>query len=405
MDNFSTFCYPFLKNLKTSPTPIREALEGSFPMSSTTIQDTLCCQEIIVKGYEKVYHFTDPASGLNAFIAIHDTSLGTALGGTRIYPYGSEKEALEDVLRLARGMTHKSAVAEVGFGGGKSVIIADPRLDKTPSLLRAFGRAVESLKGQYICAEDSGCTTEDLAHIVQETRYVVGLDHAQSSGNPSPFTAWGVFRGIQSVAKRLYGSSNLEGKRIAIQGLGSVGSSLAEKLFWEGAKLIVADVDKAKIHLLAKRYDAEIVSPDHILKAECEIFAPCALGAILNDETIPQLRCRAIAGAANNQLHRDRHADALRDRGILYAPDFVINSGGLLNVAAEVEPGGYNPSFPRYKIHHIYDVLLAIYDIAERNGESTHQAALALAEYRIRYSIGKRTAPLVFHHSHILQAL
>ncbi|MBI3508876.1 MAG: Glu/Leu/Phe/Val dehydrogenase [Chlamydiia bacterium] len=362
-------------------------------------QASVQIEKIPVKGYEQVLKVTDKKAGLTAIIAIHDTTLGPALGGIRIYPYASFQDALEDVLRLSRGMTYKAAVNEVGFGGGKSVIIADPKTEKTPELLLSFGTAVEMLQGAYICAEDVGFTLDDARTVLQATRYVVGTPHAKSSGDPAPFTAWGTFRGIQSAAKKLFGSDALEGKVVAVQGLGSVGAHVVDHLFWAGAELIISDIDTAKAEQLAARYHARTLPADQILKAECDILVPCALGGIINDQTIPQFRCKAIAGCANNQLLRDAHGNALRDRGILYAPDFVINAGGLLNVAAELEENGYNPKLPRYKAHHIYDTLLAIYEIAEKNRESTHAAALALAEYRIKYAIGKRVFPPIFHHS------
>jgi leucine dehydrogenase len=286
----------------------------------------------------------------------------------------------------------------VGFGGGKSVIIADPKKEKTPELLLAFGAAVEQFKGQYICAEDAGCTMEDVKIIRRATKYVVGLPNANSSGDPSYFTAWGVYRGIQSALKKIFGTDSLEGRTVAIQGLGHVGSRLADYLFWAGAHLILSDIDGVKADLLARKYGAKSVPADQILKAECDVLAPCALGGIINDQTIPFLRCRAIAGAANNQLLRDTHGQALMARGILYAPDFVINAGGLLNVTAELDEAGYNPAGPRNKAHRIYDTLLAIYEIAEKNNESTHSAALSLANYRIRYGIGKRLSAPTFHH-------
>lgn len=360
---------------------------------------TLHFERILVKGYEKVVKVTDAKAGLTAIIAIHNTTLGPALGGTRIQPYASFEAALEDALRLAKGMTYKSAVAEVGFGGGKSVIIADPKTDKTEELLLAFGAAVDKLNGAYICAEDMGCSTEDVKVFHKETKYVVGLTHDRSSGDPAGFTAWGTFRGIQSVVKRLYMTDSLEGKKIAVQGLGSVGKILVDHLFWAGADLILSDIDMDKAHRLAKKYHAQAVSPQQIAQVECDVFAPCAMGGIINDQSIPQFRCKGIAGCANNQLLKDHHAQALRDKGILYAPDFVINAGGLLNVAAELEDEGYNPKLPRYKAHHIYDTLLAIYEIADKNGESTHQSAMSLAEYRIKYAIGKRVIPPTFHHS------
>lgn len=360
---------------------------------------TLRLENLLVKGYERVVKVTDNRVGLTAVIAIHNTALGPALGGIRIQPYATFDAALEDALRLAKGMTYKSAIAEVGFGGGKSVIIADPRTEKTPELLMAFGAAVEKLGGMYICAEDMGCTMEDVRVIRRMTKYVVGLPHEKSSGDPGPFTAWGTFRGIQSVVKRLYMTDSLEGKKVAIQGLGNVGAHLAEYLFWAGAELILADTDTSKLERIAAKYNAKTVPVDQILKVECDVLAPCARGAIINDQTIPEFRCKAIAGCANNQLLLDVHAQALRDRGILYAPDFVINAGGLLNVSEEVEDAGYNPKNPRYKAHHIYDTLLAIYEIADKNRESTHNAALALAEYRIKYGVGKRVIPPTFHHT------
>jgi leucine dehydrogenase len=295
-------------------------------------------------------------------------------------------------------MTHKSAIAETGFGGGKSVIIADPKKDKTEALLLAFGRVVETFKGNYLCAEDAGCTVDDVKIIRRATKYVVGLPNEASSGDPGQFTAWGVFRGIQSAVKKMFGTDSLEGRSVAIQGLGSVGSRLAELLFWAGAKLIISDLDGAKASRLSQKFGAKTVPVDQILKAECDILSPCAFGGIINDETVPFFRCRAIAGAANNQLHRDIHSDALQKRGILYAPDFVINAGGLLNVTSELDVEGYNPTQPRFKTNQIYDTLLAIYEIAEKSRESTHTAALGLANYRIKYGVGKRVIPPAFHH-------
>jgi leucine dehydrogenase len=352
-------------------------------------------ERLTVRGYEQVIKVTEKNSHLQAIIAIHDTTLGPALGGVRIHSYRSFQEALDDVLRLAKGMTYKAALAEVGLGGGKSVILTDHATQKTPELLFAFGLAVEKLGGIYICAEDMGCTPQDCAVIHRATKYVVGLP--ASSGDPGPFTAWGVFRGIQATAKKLFGTDSLEGRTVAVQGLGSVGSHLVPLLFWAGAKLSVSDMDVQKAQSMSKKFGGVVVSPDEILSAECDILVPCARGGVVNDHTIPRLRCKAIAGAANNQLQRDAHASILRERGILYAPDFVLNAGGLLNVAAELTEQGYHPAFPRGKIQRIYDTLTAIYDIADRNHDSTHAAALALAEYRMKYGIGKRVYPPVFY--------
>ncbi len=362
-------------------------------------QKTLHFEKIIVKGYEQVIKVTDKSVGLTAIIAIHSTAMGPTLGGIRIQPYASFDAALQDALRLARGMTYKSAVAEVGFGGGKSVIIADPKTQKTPELLMAFGAAVEKLGGVYICAEDMGCTTEDVKIVRRMTKHVVGLPSAKSSGDPGPFTAWGTFRGIQSVVKRLYKSDSLEGKKIAVQGLGNVGANLVDHLFWAGAELILSDLDTEKMKRMAAKYNAKTAAVSEILKIECDVLSPCAGGGIINDQSLKEFRCKAIAGSANNQLLHDHHAQMLKEQGILYAPDFVINAGGLLNVAEELEDAGYNPANPRYKAHHIYDTLLAIYEIAEKNNESTHLAALSLADYRIKYGIGKRVIPPTFHHN------
>ena len=351
-----------------------------------------------VPGYEKVFKVTDSSVGLNAFIALHDLTLGPALGGIRIYPYRTSEEAFTDVLRLARGMTYKNAVAKVGFGGGKSVILADPKTQKTPELLRAFAKVVEQLQGKYVCAQDVGCTSEDLLEIRKETCYVVGLINEKSSGDPSVFTSYGIYRAMQATAKVLTDSDSLTGLTIAIQGMGNVGSNLADFLFWAGANLIIADIEPKAVRSAVVSYDPHVVSAEEILSVKCDILAPCALGAVLNDRTILNLHCRAVVGGANNQLLSDSHGDALRHRGIIYAPDFVVNSGGVINVAAELEPGGYHPLASRNKVSAIYDSLLEIYDIAKKRGESTHEAAVTLAKHRLKEGIGKRTIPPVFHH-------
>ncbi len=363
------------------------------------LEQALELEEIFVPGYEKVVKVSNKEAGLNAIICIHTTTMGPALGGIRIYPYLTFEAAMNDVMRLAKGMTYKSAVSECGWGGGKSVIIADAKKQKTPEMLLAFGHAVEKLQGEYICAEDLGCTPADVAVISQATPYVVGLPSEKSSGNPSPFTAWGTYRGIQSVLKKIYDTDSPEGKTIAIQGLGSVGIELAKMLFWAGARLILSDIDAEKCKSIAAFTGAGIVSPEEIMQVECDVFAPCAMGGILNDQTIPKLKCRAIAGCANNQLLKDSDADELAARNILYAPDFVINAGGLINVTQELHFDGYNPSLARNKVHRLYDQLMIIYDIAEQNRFSTHRAALSLADYRLKYRIGKRVEPPCFHHA------
>jgi leucine dehydrogenase len=362
-----------------------------------TLEDSLVLKEIPVEGYEKVVVITDERVGLKAIICVHNTTLGPALGGIRIYPYPTFEAALTDGLRLARGMTYKSALAEAGLGGGKSVIICHPK-NKTKEMLVSFAEAVNRLEGLYTCAEDSGCSVQDVTTIGHHTPYVVGISHEKSSGNPSPFTAWGTFRGIQAVLQMLDGSTSLEGKTIAVQGLGSVGAMLVEHLFWHGAKLIVSDIDWEKTQTIAKKYHATACPAEDILGEECDILVPCAMGGIINPQTIPQLRCRGIAGCANNQLLTDQDADELRKLGILYAPDFVINAGGLINVSLEIEEEGYNPISARKKADQIYDHLIRLFEISEQNNCSTHHAALSLADYRIKYGVGKRRVPPRYHH-------
>ena len=363
-----------------------------------TLTQDIILEEINVEGYERVVKCSDPATKMVAIIAIHDTRLGPALGGTRIFPYATFDDAMFDVLRLSKGMTYKAALAESGLGGGKSVIIADPKTEKTPEMMRSFGRAVEALEGKYICAEDYGCTTEDCRYIREETRYVVGLDHEKSSGNPAPFTAWGVFRGIEATVEAAFGDVSLKGKKVALQGLGSVGMLMAEHLFWHGADLIVADIDEEKCQEAQAKFGAQIVSVDEILSVESDVVVPCALGGIINPETIKNLKCKVIAGATNNQLLNESDIDLLEEKGILYAPDFVINAGGLINVEFEVSVDGYVPTVARNKVSAIYDVLKSIYNISKQNGVTTLEAAYSLAEHRLQYGIGKRQETLCFHH-------
>lgn len=363
------------------------------------LEESLTLEEIAVSGYEKIIRATQKNVGLDAIICIHTLTMGPALGGTRIYPYPTFEAALNDAMRLAKGMTYKSALTESGWGGGKSVINLDPKKGKSKELLKAFGAAVHTLEGQYICAEDVGSTPEDMVLISQATPYVVGLAHEKSSGNPSPFTAWGTFRGIQSVLKKCYDSDSLENRTVAIQGLGSVGYELAQLLFWAGARLIVTDIDAEKCRQIAGLTGAKIVGPEEIYGVECDVFSPCAMGGIVSEKNIALMRCRAVAGAANNQLLKDADADLLLARGILYAPDFVINAGGLINVTQELDFDGYNPCLARNKVHKIYSQLMLIYDIAEQNRYSTHKAALSLGDYRLKYGIGKRFDPPYFHHS------
>lgn len=367
-------------------------------MKTISLSSELVLEEIPVEGYEKVMKAVDPASNLTAIIAIHNTKLGPSLGGTRIYPYPTFEAALTDALRLAKGMTYKSALAGAGLGGAKSVILS--RLeDKTPEKLIAFAQAVNLLKGEYTCAEDAGCNLEDITLISHHTPYVVGIEHAKSSGNPAPFTAWGTFRGIQAVLQKMDGSPSVEGKTVAIQGLGNVGSLLAEILFWHGARLICSDIDWDKTVRLSAKFGAKACPVEDIMGAECDVLAPCAMGAALNPTTIPLLRCRAVAGCANNQLLTEEDGESLRKRGILYAPDFVINAGGLINVSEEVVPEGYNPCKARNKVDALYTQLLEIFEIADQKGCSTNAAAIALGDTRLKEGLTKRTTPLCYHHA------
>ncbi|MBM3207370.1 MAG: Glu/Leu/Phe/Val dehydrogenase [Chlamydiae bacterium] len=366
---------------------------------SLVLEDTLKLEEIFVEGYEKVVKATDEKTGLKSIICIHDTTLGPTLGGTRIYPYATFDEALTDVLRLSKGMTYKAAASDCGLGGAKSVIILDPIQGKTEEMLLSFGRAVDKLNGLYTCAEDVGCNVNDVNIISKATKYVTGLPHVKSSGNPSYFTAWGVYRGIQAALNKVFGSPSVKDKKIAIQGAGSVGCILADILFWNGAKLYITDLSEEKAKKIAKQYAATYCTPDEIWKVECDVFSPCALGGVLNANTIPGLKCKIIAGAANNQLLTERDGEELMKKGILYAPDYVINAGGLINVADEISVEGYNPESARNKVDRLYDQLTTIFEIAEQNNCSTNQAANSLVEYRLKYKIGKRTEQLYYHHA------
>jgi leucine dehydrogenase len=337
---------------------------------------------VTADGYEQVVFCHDAPTGLRAIVAIHSTALGPALGGTRFYPYATEADALEDVCRLARGMTYKHAVCGNDLGGGKAVIIGDPTELRSEALLRAYGRFVDGLAGRYLTAEDVGTTQADMDLIRRETRHVTGVSESLGgSGDPSPATAWGVLWAMKAVAERLWSTSSLAGRHVCISGVGKVGSALAEHLHEEGAKLTVADVDADAVAAAIHEYGAVSVEPDDAHAVECDIFSPCALGAVLNPTTIPQLRCEAIVGSANNQLESDTDAVALAQRGIVYAPDFVANAGGVINIAEE--PHGYDRQRAYDRIRTIYDTLLATFARADADGITTAEAADRLAEERI----------------------
>ncbi len=339
-------------------------------------------QQMVEMGHERVLFCSNPDVGLEAIIAVHSTVLGPGLGGVRMWPYGSTEEAFVDVLRLSRGMTYKAAAAGLNLGGGKGVIIGDPKKDKSEALFRAFGRYVESLSGLYITAEDVGTDMEDMEVVHHETRWVTGVSPALGGGgDPSPVTAFGVLQGMKAAAQHKWGDDSLKGKSVAIQGLGSVGSYLAQYLKEEGAKTFGADIDAEAADLAASEHGVEIVPTSEILEVECDVLAPCALGAVLNDKTIPRLRCQIVAGGANNQLADDRHGQELHDRGILYAPDFVGNAGGLINVYNELV--GYNREVALRMARGIYANMLRVFEISRSQSIPTHRAADRLAEERI----------------------
>lgn len=350
--------------------------------------------------YEQLVFCQDKNSGLKAIIAIHDTTLGPALGGVRMWPYTSEEQAIEDALRLARGMTYKNAASGLNLGGGKTVIIGDPAKDKNEEMFRALGRFIQSLNGRYITAEDVGTTVEDMDLIYEETDYVTGISpEFGSSGNPSPVTAYGVYLGMKASAKEAFGDENLKGKKIAVQGLGNVAYKLCEYLHTEGAELIVTDINPNAVDRVVKKFNATPVDPNEIYKQEVDIFSPCALGAIINDDTIPQLKAKVIAGSANNQLKESRHGEILFEKGIVYAPDYVINAGGVINVADELN--GYNRSRAMKKVETIYDNLTKIYEISRQEKIPTYLAANRLAEERIA-SVARSRKQFLQKEKHIL---
>lgn len=333
--------------------------------------------------YEQLVFCQDQASGLRAVIAIHDTTLGPALGGTRMWNYASEEEAIEDVLRLARGMTYKAAVAGLNLGGGKAVIIGDPKREKSEALFRAFGRYIQSLQGRFITAEDVGTTEEDMDQIYMETRYVTGVSSGSGKGgSPSPMTARGVYMGMKAVCQVAFGENSLQGRTIALQGAGSVAYELCRFLQKEEVNLIVTDIDEEKMLRIVQEFSARAVAPEEVYAVECDIFSPCALGGVINDITIDRFRCRIIAGPANNQLQEDRHGRELEQRGILYIPDYVINAGGLIHVADELQ--NYDEVRVRKKVDQIYDTIVKVCQIARREQLPTFLAANRLAEERIQ---------------------
>jgi len=334
--------------------------------------------------HEQVMLCNDKSTGLRAIIAIHNTILGPGLGGTRFYNYASENDALYDVLRLSRGMTYKAAISGLNLGGAKAVIIGDPHMLKSEGLFRKFGRFIENLNGKYITAEDVGTTTRDMEYISMETKHVVGLPEIKGGGgDPSPVTAYGVFMGMKASAKFVYGKDSLKGKSVAVQGIGKVGWHLVEHLHQEGAKIFITDTHQQRLHDAANKFGATVVGDKEIFDLDIDIFAPCAMGAILTTDTISRLKCAIVAGAANNQLeHEDEHGNMIKDRGMVYAPDFLINAGGLINVYSEHT--GYNREIAMGQAEKIYDTTLEILKKAQLDNIHTQKAAILLAENRLR---------------------
>lgn len=339
-------------------------------------------EEIKTDGYERVVYAEHQPSGMRGIIAVHSTARGPACGGLRMLPYANREEALYDVLRLSQGMSYKSALAGIGFGGGKSVLIGDPA-KKTPAMLQAFGQFVESLGGKYIAAKDMNIDTLDLAEVRKTTNHVLGAEgQPGSGGDPSPLTAVGVFRSIEAAAETLFDSRQLSGLKVSIQGLGHVGYDLAQRLHRAGARLIVTDINPKAVEKARKELGAEVVDGEAIYDVTCDIYSPCARGATLNVKTIPRLRCRAIVGCANNQLEVEEDGYRLMERGVLYAPDFAVNSGGIINVFCEYE--GYDPKRAMTLAEKIYDTTREILRRAASSGKPPFVVAEEVAKERIR---------------------
>ena len=348
-------------------------------------------QRMGAEGHEQVAMFSDPGSGLKAIIAIHDTTLGPACGGTRMWPYESEAEAMTDALRLSQAMTYKSAAAGLHLGGGKGVIIGDPHSDKSEAMLRAYGRFVDTLGGRYLTTTDVGTTSRDLEYIRQETAHVTGLPLSLGgSGDTSIMTGLGLYMGMKACADAVWGNGGLRGKTVAVQGYGKVASHLCEHLMEEDARIVVADVFEDALDR-ARDKGLEVTAPDSILDMDCDILAPCALGGVLNPQTIPQLRCRVVAGGANNQLLSEADGEELHRRGILYAPDYIVNSGGIINVEAELGGAGYSPERAREKTERIYEIMGSVIRASQAEEIPTSAAADRLAEERLNGVRGIRS--------------
>ena len=349
----------------------------------TGVTEMNIIERMNAEGHEQVTMFSDPGSGLKAIIVVHDTTLGPSCGGTRMWPYESEAEAVRDALRLSQAMTYKSAAAGLHFGGGKGVIIGDPHKHKTEALMRAYGRFVDTLGGRYLTTTDVGTTGRDLEYVRQETRHVTGLPVSLGgSGDTSIMTGLGLYMGMKACAEEVWGNGGLQGKTVAVQGFGKVASHLCEHLMEEDARVVVTDVFDAALDR-ARDWGLEVTTPDSILSAECDILAPCALGGVLNPQTIPQLKCRVVAGGANNQLLTEDDGEDLHRRGILYAPDYIVNAGGIINVEAEMGDAGYSPERAREKTERIHEIMGSVIRTSQMEEISTATAAARLAEERL----------------------
>jgi leucine dehydrogenase len=335
--------------------------------------------------YENLLLCQDKALNFKAIIALHDTTLGPATGGCRMWQYEGEMDAIEDALRLARGMTYKYAAAGVNLGGGKAVILGDPyRKDREP-IFRALGKFINRLGGKYITGEDVGTTLNDMEYIRMETEYVVTLPtYLGGAGDIAPMTAFGVIRAMQACCKRVYGSDSLEGKTVTVQGLGAVGHNVVGQLQELGVKMVVTDIDSQKVEAMVEKYGVERVDPQAIYDVECDVFCPCALGAILNDDTLARLKCRVICGSANNQLREERHGDLLEQKGMVYAPDYIANAGGTIYDTDRLGIGGVSHERGKEKVSRIYQNMERIFEIADRDKMPTYLAADRMAEERIR---------------------
>lgn len=356
------------------------------------IQEGSIYGQIASLGHEQLVICYDEPTGLKAIIGIHNTVLGPALGGSRMWDYQSEQAAIKDVLRLSRGMTFKAAISGLNLGGGKAVLIGDPSM-KTEAYLRRFGRFVESLGGRYITAEDVNMNTRDMAFISMETKHVTGLpDVRGGNGDPSPITAFGVYQGMKAAAKKAFGTDSLTGKKIAVQGVGNVGQNLVAYLIKEGATVYITDVFEAKLQKVARETGAIMVEPEKIYDTDMDIFAPCALGASINDDTLSRLKCAVIAGAANNQLEEDdRHGKMIMEKGIVYVPDFLINAGGVMHVYAEYV-GGYQKGWSRHQAEKIYDTSFKVLARSAAENIPSQQVAMQMAMDRIT-AMGKVKLP------------